>query len=408
MQKSKVFIASSSRTLTLAEALRNELNTSYSTATLWSDEGSAKISKTIIEMLEEASGNFDFAVVLLSADDVILGSDFGGNAENAMKRKARDNCIFEAGLFMASLGRERCFLLSSVNPEDLPKDLGGVILLKFDEPEDLANLYQCKDSIVMASTEIKAKIQEWGPKKQQRISRRLLLDRQKKMTDGELCEGQVVVAFIQPFDLTHENVEQIKKNINAGIQYLLFIPQGADAAKKVCQLLQLLLLSDLLECPGDAEDFGKRQRFIREQSEVVLSNLKDLCLDGGLKVFFTAMAPEMQYCIHNADDEMYARQYVRHGDEFLEWAQGPEARVFWTGVRQRRPQVDRPNPPTAILYTVADGQSGAEHAGELLARDLRPHIKRYFPTIEESVLRMCLHGMDVEYEEPKHRQTGTA
>ena len=98
MDKSRIFIASSGRTLLLAEKLRDELQTEFCEVTLWSEEGRRQPGATIIEMLEKASKTYDFAVIILARDDVMVRE-----AGDAGTRKARDNCVFEAGLFMAAL-----------------------------------------------------------------------------------------------------------------------------------------------------------------------------------------------------------------------------------------------------------------------------------------------------------------
>src|SRR5512140_2693377 len=116
MDRSRIFIASSGRTLLLAEKLRDALQSDFCDATLWTQEGQSEPSAVIIEMLEKATRRYDFAVVILSRDDVMT-------KETGDRLKARDNCIFEAGLFMAALGRERCFLVNSVEQRDLPSDL---------------------------------------------------------------------------------------------------------------------------------------------------------------------------------------------------------------------------------------------------------------------------------------------
>ena len=59
------------------------------------------------------------------------GAEFTDLTEKA---KARDNCVFEAGFFFATLGPDRCFLVNGVRNIDLPSDLGGVVSLPFKEP----------------------------------------------------------------------------------------------------------------------------------------------------------------------------------------------------------------------------------------------------------------------------------
>src|SRR5262245_33458464 len=98
MKKSRIFIASSGRTLVLAEKLRDELQTEFCEAVLWSEEGRRQSGATIIEMLERSAETYAFAVIILARDDVMV-KETGGTL------KARDNCVFEAGLFIKALGR---------------------------------------------------------------------------------------------------------------------------------------------------------------------------------------------------------------------------------------------------------------------------------------------------------------
>jgi len=155
MDKSRIFIASSGRTLVLAEKLQDELRGDFCDATLWSEEGRHQTGRTIYEMLQSAAEQYDFAVIILAKDDVMTVG--GGEA-----RKARDNCVFEAGLFMSAIGRERCFLVNSVSPSDLPSDLGGIISTPFDEPADLTDRSACAKAIAGAAANLKDIIQRMG------------------------------------------------------------------------------------------------------------------------------------------------------------------------------------------------------------------------------------------------------
>lgn len=80
---------------------------------------------TIIEKLERHS-DVAFAVILLTGDDACEG---GGEGE--MKRRARQNVIFEAGLFVGRLGRDRVALLYKPDVE-IPSDLHGLLYTELD------------------------------------------------------------------------------------------------------------------------------------------------------------------------------------------------------------------------------------------------------------------------------------
>jgi hypothetical protein len=382
MSKSKIFIASSTRSLVLAENLKKELATDYSAAEVWTEASRAANSQTIIEMLESSCEEYDFAVILLTQDDQKV-------SDGVEKLKARDNCIFEAGLFMAAVGRKRCFLVSSVNPGDLPTDLSGLILIPFVEPADPQKHQECQDAIFPASMQIKSRVQDVGPVENRRLSRGVLLQREKKRSEGgDLYEDQVVVASIQPLEVTYAAARQIRKNVDGNIRYVYFIPASDECAEKICLLLQLVLLAGVFGTESDADSYQKRRQMVQQDPAGIFQKLERLCRDGSIQVFFLAVTPEMQYCIHNATDETNARQYVKHRDEFIEWASGKEAHQFWVDVKQRKPEVSDPKPPYALFH----GLAGVEVRDGAFFRSLQREIGRYFPGIEERVLDLCLKG----------------
>lgn len=128
----KIFIGSSSEGLDIANTIQNTL--SYiSKPIVWS-QGVFGLSKGALEELISASKEFDFAILVLTTDDMTI-----------KRRKkvvsARDNVLFELGLFMGQLGRERTFIVHSRdNPPDKPSDLAGVTTATYPEWEDEKSL----------------------------------------------------------------------------------------------------------------------------------------------------------------------------------------------------------------------------------------------------------------------------
>ena len=80
---------------------------------------------TIIEKLERYS-DVAFAIILLTGDDACEGV-----GEGEMQRRARQNVIFEAGLFVGRLGRDRVALLYEPGVE-IPSDLHGLLYTELD------------------------------------------------------------------------------------------------------------------------------------------------------------------------------------------------------------------------------------------------------------------------------------
>lgn len=82
--------------------------------------------RTIIEKFEDNAGSIEFAIVLLTADDE------GGEHGSSIKRlRSRQNVIFEAGFFVAALGRSRVAMVYEMDVE-LPSDLSGILYTALD------------------------------------------------------------------------------------------------------------------------------------------------------------------------------------------------------------------------------------------------------------------------------------
>jgi predicted nucleotide-binding protein len=83
--------------------------------------------QTLIEKIERFS-DVDFAVVLLSPDDIGYSNVDGSDAA---KPRARQNVILELGYFAGKLGRERVVALHRGGIE-LPSDYDGVLYTPYD------------------------------------------------------------------------------------------------------------------------------------------------------------------------------------------------------------------------------------------------------------------------------------
>ena len=280
MEKSRIFIASSGRTLVLAEKLRDELQTEYCEATLWTEEGKDQTSATIIEILEKATAKYDFAVIVLAKDDVLV-------REAGDTLKARDNCVFEAGLFMSAIGRERCFLVNSVEQRNLPSDLGGIISIPFKEPANLADRDACARAIGSVSAVLKDSVQRAGRsvfhERLPLLSIDEVFQRERPHSDGgDLCEGQVVVCDLQPM-AGPERAVQVRRNLDSGTSYHYFLYHSEDAIEKTCQSLQVVLMGG----NGGTEkatDFNTRLNTISKERDHVLDNLRRICRTRSLVV----------------------------------------------------------------------------------------------------------------------------
>lgn len=122
--KPKIFIGSSVEGLSVAYAIQQNL-TNDAESTVW-DQGVFKLSLTNIESLTNVLGEVDFGVFVFSPDDIT-------NIRGRKKSSVRDNVLFEFGLFIGKLSRQRVFF---VIPEDedlkIPTDILGITPGKYD------------------------------------------------------------------------------------------------------------------------------------------------------------------------------------------------------------------------------------------------------------------------------------
>jgi diguanylate cyclase (GGDEF)-like protein len=131
--KPKVFVGSSAEGLPVAYAIQEELEFD-SEITVWKQDV-FRPGTTTIEALESALLRFDFAVFVMSPDDRLVSR---GRASQA----PRDNIIFELGLFIGRLGRDRVFFVvprDTVKPK-IPTDLLGVTVLSFEAKRSDGNM----------------------------------------------------------------------------------------------------------------------------------------------------------------------------------------------------------------------------------------------------------------------------
>jgi len=113
-----LFIGSSKEGLPVAEALQTLLQHELD-VTIWS-QGVFRLSQSYLDSLLEAISTTDFAVLVLTPDDVTT------SRQNEFLTP-RDNVLFELGLFMGRLGRDRCFFVYDRTIDmKLPSDLLGI------------------------------------------------------------------------------------------------------------------------------------------------------------------------------------------------------------------------------------------------------------------------------------------
>ena len=112
MARPALFVGSSSEGLRIARAIQVCLDP-VSEVELWT-QGIFGLTGGTLESLILALPRFDFAILVLTADDMVV-------SRGVEKVSARDNVLFELGLFIGSLGRDRTFMLyDRIDPLDCP------------------------------------------------------------------------------------------------------------------------------------------------------------------------------------------------------------------------------------------------------------------------------------------------
>lgn len=123
-QKPRVFIICSVEALPVGRLVQELLEYDGVIVTLWS-EGVFRVTNYTLHSLEEKVEESDFAIAIANGDDIV-------NSRDLIWPAVRDNVIFELGLFMGRLGRERAILME---PKDekvkLPSDLCGITTIGY-------------------------------------------------------------------------------------------------------------------------------------------------------------------------------------------------------------------------------------------------------------------------------------
>ncbi|MGB6406240.1 MAG: nucleotide-binding protein, partial [Planococcus donghaensis] len=126
-------------------------------ATVWT-QGIFDLSKSSIESLIDAMEETDFGLFVFAPDDITtIRSD--------EKKTIRDNVIFELGLFIGKLGRERAFIITPSGDSDIhmPTDLLGITPANYQADRTDGNLVA---ALGPACHRVKRAVQKFGKKNQ--------------------------------------------------------------------------------------------------------------------------------------------------------------------------------------------------------------------------------------------------
>lgn len=122
--KPRIFIGSSSDSIQIANSCNVALD-HEAEVSVWPYVFDRAGSDTLTSLITKAN-NVDFALFVFSPDDIVTihGND---------RPTVRDNVLFELGLFIGSLSKERCFILRPRGVElYIASDLAGINTLDFE------------------------------------------------------------------------------------------------------------------------------------------------------------------------------------------------------------------------------------------------------------------------------------
>ena len=148
-----LFIGSSKEALEIAQAIQIGLDHDRVLVRIWSD-GVFGATRTALEDLIRQVDEADFAVLLLSPDDQVVSRDTTAYGP-------RDNVVFELGMFMAVLGRERTLMVGARKVDlKLPTDLLGLTPLTYDS----ARLPDKAAALAPVCTVLRGTVERLGPR----------------------------------------------------------------------------------------------------------------------------------------------------------------------------------------------------------------------------------------------------
>lgn len=152
-QKPRVFIISSSEGKAVAELIQASLEHENIQVIPWT-QNVFRVSSYPMDALEREVDLADFAIAIATGDDIV---ESRGKEWPAV----RDNVIFELGLFMGRLGRERAILMEPKGEGvKLPSDLAGITTIGYRYVPGENELSEIGPAIYKIKSHVKA----WGLK----------------------------------------------------------------------------------------------------------------------------------------------------------------------------------------------------------------------------------------------------
>lgn len=125
--KRKLFIGSSGEGLKVAQNIKSIIENKcgdWIEVTIWNEGDIFTLNAATLDCLIRTAMRYDYAVLVATNDDVVI-------KRGVEQLTARDNVIFEAGLFLGALGKNRTLIVVD-NAINLPTDFNGTTVCYYD------------------------------------------------------------------------------------------------------------------------------------------------------------------------------------------------------------------------------------------------------------------------------------
>lgn len=234
MEQPQVFIGSASESSYLVDGMSAEIQKINCESVPW-NKITYETSKHFLDTFDKNLEKCDFGIFFLTPDDTV-------ESRGKTAFTTRDNVLFEAGMFMGKLGRDRVFLIidgSKWREYKMPSDLMGITVLTYNSTHiDPQNPDPGKVSIALtnAVSTIKNKIRNLKCiKKDNPNPHRIdnVLDRGSTTQVGTLIDGAIYTG-----EERSKYFNELKKRLRLGetvpMKYLYWTPQGSESWLDLC------------------------------------------------------------------------------------------------------------------------------------------------------------------------------
>lgn len=248
--KPRIFIGSSVEALQIAYAIQENLEHDAN-VTIW-NQGVFELSNNTLDDLIRALNSFDFGIFVFKPDDIT-------HIKSLQKNTVRDNVIFELGLFIGKLGKERVFYLIPKEASDfhLPSDLLGVNAGRYDDKREDGNLNAALGSFC---NQVRQKLKGFAYTSLHDLqdesieAKRIAIEKPygwEYLLAGELLESRIVAINLSYTELENGLIF-IKTKIHTAESYKEWCQEMINDMSKLAEMFHetLKLLTDSFGPPG--------------------------------------------------------------------------------------------------------------------------------------------------------------